>query len=72
MEQQDIKIIEKHRKENYELDRLFKTHEEYEKKINDLELRKGLSVKEEKELHELKKLKLAGKDKIEAILENLR
>ena len=72
MEAKDIKIIEKHRKTNYELDKLYREHEELETKVDELELRKGLSANEEKELHELKKLKLAGRDRIEEILQTLR
>jgi len=72
MEKSDIELVEKHRATNYELDRLYREHIKFEGKIEDLEARKGLSANESKELVELKKLKLTGRDKIEDILKTLR
>ncbi len=72
MEASDLKLIEQHKKANYQLDKLWKTHQELEAKINKLEAAKGLSADEEKELHQLKKKKLEGRDHLEKLLAPLR
>ncbi|MDX2469104.1 MAG: YdcH family protein [SAR324 cluster bacterium] len=72
MEAQDIAIVEKHRKDNYQLDRLFKEHQEIGARIEKLEASKGLGANEEAELHDLKKKKLEGRDQLEEILVGLR
>ena len=72
MEAKDLELVEKHRGENYELDRLVKDHTSLEAEIEALEKTKGLSADDEKALHKLKKVKLEGRDRIEEILETLR
>ena len=73
MEARDLELIEKHRKENYELDRLYKEHIKLEEEIEALtNSRVGLSAEEDKRLHQLKKTKLDGRDQMERILESLR
>ena len=72
MEAQDLKLIEQHRKANYQLDKLWKDHQALETKINKMEAAKGLSADEEKELHTLKKKKLDGRDQLEKMLAPLR
>ena len=72
MEAQDLELIEKHRKDNYQLDRLIKEHDEIGARIEKLEATKGLGANEETELHDLKKKKLEGRDQLEGILAGLR
>ena len=72
MEKKDLELIEKHRKDNYQLDRLWKEHLKLDERIEKLEAAKGLGANEEKELHQLKKDKLEGRDKLEQILAGLR
>ena len=72
METQDLALIEKHRKDNYQLDKLYKDHLEVGKKIDQLEASKGLGANEEQELHDLKKAKLDGRDQLEQLLAGLR
>ncbi len=43
-------------------------HEELERQVRELERRVYLSAEEEGELKRIKKLKLAGKDRMEAML----
>lgn len=72
MEAADLELIEKHRKDNYDLDRLMKDHESLEQQISKLESAKGLGAEEEKKLHNLKKEKLQGRDAIEKFLTSVR
>ena len=72
MEQRDLDLIEKHRKDNYDLNRLATEHGELGAQIEKLESAKGLADNEQIDLHKLKKKKLDGKDKIEKILATLR
>ena len=72
MEKIDLDLIEQHRKGNYQLDRLTKDHQALEAEIEALEKTKGLSAEDEKKLHNLKKVKLEGRDQLEEILKTLR
>ena len=72
MEPSDLTIIENNRKDNYQLDRLWKEHQDLESRIDKMEAAKGLGANEEKQLHQLKKEKLDGKEKLEKILVDLR
>ncbi len=72
MEKADLTLIEKHRKDNYQLDKLFKEHLELKERIHKMEGAKGLGANEEKELHLLKKKKLDGREKLEDLLKELR
>ena len=72
MEATDLVLIEKHRKTDYNLDRLFREHERLGVEIDKLDSGKVLSADERVKLNALKKNKLRGRDEIEAILAPLR
>ncbi|MCP4296213.1 MAG: YdcH family protein [Proteobacteria bacterium] len=72
MEAADLELIEKYRKTNYELDRLYREHKRLADEIERIDSGKGLGPDEQGRLHTLKKNKLHGRDEIEAILTTLR
>ena len=72
MEQRDIELIQKHGQQDRELSNLYKRHLEFEQELEKLENKSYLSVAEQMHRAEIKKQKLAGKDKIEAILKKYR
>lgn len=55
-------------RENEEFRKLYEKHREYEKRIEELLSRVGLSNEEEVEIKKLKKLKLKLKDKMQEII----
>jgi uncharacterized protein YdcH (DUF465 family) len=55
-------------RENEEFGRMVREHQELDRQVAELERRPYLSPDEEVELKRIKKLKLAGKDRMEAIL----
>jgi uncharacterized protein YdcH (DUF465 family) len=64
----DTSIRERLARENEEFRRMVLEHEELERQVRELERRVYLSAEEEGELKRIKKLKLAGKDRMEAML----
>lgn len=72
MEAQDRAIIEKYEIEDSELRALWQQHQEFEKMIVKLEGKPFLSPVVEQEIKELKKKKLAGKTKLQALLDKYR
>jgi len=72
LEKPDIALIQKHRKTNYDLDRLYDRHLQLEEEIAKIESIRVLTAAEEKKIHELKKTKLEGREKLEKILKPLR
>jgi uncharacterized protein len=72
LEKTDLKLIEKHAKENNELDRLYKEHVRLEKEIAPLQDLKIKSPEDSKKLKDLKRLKLVGRDRMEEIFQDLR
>ncbi len=68
MSSKDQEIIEKLIKENEEFRRYMEEHRELEKKVAELEKKLYLTPDEEMEVKRLKKIKLAGKDKIEEMI----
>ncbi len=68
MSSKDQEIIEKLMKENEEFRRYMEEHRELEKKVAELEKKLYLTPDEEMEVKRLKKIKLAGKDKIEEMI----
>lgn len=72
MEKSDLELIEKHAKDNNELDRLYKEHIRLEGEIEALQVLKIRSPEESKKLKELKRVKLAGRDRMEEIFQELR
>ena len=71
MEQNELDLIEKHRKDNYELDKLYQEHQKLGKETDSLEAVKVFTTAESIKLHKLKKTKLEVRDKIAKILKTL-
>lgn len=72
MEALDRALIEKFEVQDSELRALWQQHLDYEKMIVKLEGKPFLSPVVEQEIKELKKKKLAGKTKLQALLDKYR
>ena len=72
MEQRDKLLIEKHISHDEELKKFVDEHVLFEKQLDELNDKIYLTPDEEMKQKELKKLKLAGRDKIEQILKKYR
>lgn len=72
MEALDRALIEQFAIEDTELRALWQQHQDYEKMIVKLEGKPFLSPAVEQEVKELKKKKLAGKTKLQALLDKYR
>jgi len=72
MEQRDKLLIEKHIQHDNELKQFVEEHVLFEKQLDELSEKVYLTPDEEMKQKELKKLKLAGRDKIEEILKKYR
>ena len=72
MEQRDKLLIEKHIDHDDELKKFVDEHVLFEKQLEELNDKIYLTPDEEMKQKELKKLKLAGRDKIEQILKKYR
>ncbi|MCD6319047.1 MAG: DUF465 domain-containing protein [Candidatus Desulfofervidaceae bacterium] len=72
MEQWEIDLINKLKDKDEELRKLWEEHLELEKKIEEYHKRIYLTPEEEVEKNRLKKIKLAGKDRLHAILNKYR
>lgn len=72
MEKRDLELIQKYIVVDPELKRYVQEHEEFEKKLEEMNRRIYLSPEEEIERKKIQKLKLAGRDRIEAILAKYR
>lgn len=68
MEKKDLEIIQKYIDVDPELKRYMEEHEEFERKLEEMNQRIYLTPEEEVERKKIQKLKLAGRDRIEAIL----
>ncbi|EPR42178.1 hypothetical protein dsx2_0105 [Desulfovibrio sp. X2] len=68
MEPQELSLIEKNLAQDAELKALWDLHLDYERRLDRLSKKPYLSPNEELELKELKKKKLAGKTKLQAVL----
>lgn len=68
MEGRDLELLTTLSQSNEELSKLLAEHDDFEKQLNDLSKRRALTPQQETEVHRLKKLKLQGRDRIEAIL----
>ncbi|HAS88611.1 MAG TPA: DUF465 domain-containing protein [Desulfovibrio sp.] len=69
MEQREIEIIEQLVGQDSEINALWNQHNEYKKLIDKMEAKNYLSETETQEVKELKKKKLAGKTKLQALLD---
>jgi len=72
MEERDRLLIEKHIEHDEELKRFVAEHQLFEKQLDELNAKHYLSPEDEMQQKKLKKLKLAGRDKIEMILKKYR
>lgn len=72
MENQDVDLIQKLLNENEELANLWREHLTLENQLEALGQRVFLTPEEQIEVKRLKKVKLAGRDRIEAILAEYR
>jgi uncharacterized protein YdcH (DUF465 family) len=72
MEKYDEELISQWVDKDPELKRQVEEHREFERKLEELEKNPFLTTEEETERKNLKKLKLRGKDQIEAILSKYR
>ncbi len=72
MESNDIALIEKYGIEDPELRDLWDQHMEYEKMLEKMESKPYLSPTQHQEMKQLKKKKLAGKTKLEFLLDKYR
>ena len=72
MEKNDTLLIEKHIKEDEELRKYVEEHMLFEKQLEELNKKTHLTPAEEVEEKRIKKLKLAGRDKIETMLRKYR
>jgi hypothetical protein len=72
MDQKDIQLIELHAPEDAELQALYDQHVEYERILDKYEAKPYLSPTQQQEVRELKKKKLAGKTKLQLILDKYR
>jgi len=72
MDARDIELIEKFAKQDPLLRTLYQEHRELDKKLQKLSKKPYLTPAEEREEQRLKKMKLAGKDKLVRILEKYR
>lgn len=72
MEKRDLELIEKYINKDVELKKYVEEHGDLEKKLNELKNKPYLTAEQEAEVKRLKKIKLAGRDKIEEILKRYR
>ena len=72
MEQYELELIARYGDVDQDLRQLWQEHLDYEKQLNAYEHKLYLNAAEEAEVKRLKKLKLAGKTKIQNILEKYR
>lgn len=68
MEERDLDLIRELAPANPELDQLYREHLELEKQLEEFDQRRYLTPEEQVERKRLQKTKLAGRDRIEAIL----
>ena len=72
MEKRDLELIQKYISSDPELKRHMEDHEGYERQLAEWNRRLYLTPEEEVEKKRIQKLKLAGRDRIEAILAKYR
>ena len=72
MEKRDLELVQRLISSDPELKRHMDEHQEFERKLEEMNRRLFLSPEEEVERKKIQKLKLAGRDRIEAILAKYR
>ena len=69
---EEVQVIVRLCREDKEFEQLWQEHEQFDRRTAELEEQKFLTPEEEVELKRIKKLKLQGKDKIEARIRSCR
>jgi len=72
VEKRDLELIEKYIEKDVELKKYVEEHGKLEKKLEELNNKPYLTADQEVEVKKLKKIKLAGRDRIEEILKRYR
>jgi len=72
MEKRDLELIQRLISSDPELKRRMDEHQEFERKLAEMNRRLHLTPEEEVERKRIQKLKLVGRDRIEAILAKYR
>ncbi len=72
MEKEDLELIEQLTGKDPELKKFWDEHLDYERRLEEFNRRPYLTAAETMERKRLQKLKLAGRDKMEQILEKYR
>jgi uncharacterized protein len=72
MEQNELELIEKYRNRDDELKNLWEQHLLYERDLERIEGKPYLTPSEELEMKRIKKMKLAGKTRMQAILDRYK
>ncbi|THB67034.1 MAG: DUF465 domain-containing protein [Desulfovibrio sp.] len=72
MEQRDLELVEKYAAQDAELKTLWEEHLLYEKQLEKLEKKSFLSSEEQRVVKDIKKKKLGGKTRLQAILDRYR
>ena len=72
MEQYELELVEKYRSQDGELQALWDEHQRFERELEKIASKPYLTPSEDLSMKELKKKKLAGKTKIQQILEKLQ
>jgi uncharacterized protein YdcH (DUF465 family) len=72
MEPRELELIDKYSEKNAELKILWEEHQLYEKQLDKLEKKAYLTPSEEQVVRDVKKKKLAGKTKMQAILDRYK
>ncbi len=72
MEKRDLELVQKYIASDPELKRYMDEHEEFERRLAEMGRHLYLTPAEETERKRIQKLKLAGRDRIEAILAKYR
>jgi len=72
MEKRDVELVQKYIASDSELKRHMDEHEEFERRLAEMSRLLYLTPEEEMERKKIQKLKLAGRDRIEAILAKYR
>jgi uncharacterized protein YdcH (DUF465 family) len=72
MEERDVELVQRYISSDPELKRHMDEHDEFERRLAELNRLLYLTPEEEVERKKIQKLKLAGRDRIEAILAKYR
>lgn len=72
MEQTELDLIEKYRKEDQELNSLWVAHLKYEEQLKELAEIQFPTTEDDMKIKDIKKMKLAGKTRLHQLLEKYK